>query len=282
MGQIIDLFSGAGGFSLAGHWNGWHTVAFCEINKKVWPLLNHWFPGIPIHDDIKTLNREKLIEYGWNPQRTTIVCAGFPCQPASVAGKRKGQKDNRWLWPETLRIIDEVRPDWIIAENVPGLLSLCFAPDGIQMVDQKESTWVENSVFESICEDLEKIGYSVQTFIVPACAVGALHNRERLWIVANSNSNGFVAPEVERVNGSDDGRCPERTQESFKADRNFSRVRTEFIHQDPDTDSARREKPESVEITSRPGIDPGIFCTKYRLDWNPDRSEILRAGYGIP
>lgn len=167
--QIIDLFSGVGGFSIAGHQLGWETILFCEKEPFPQMVLRERFPGVPIFDDVCKLTGEKingLIQ----SDRPIILTGGFPCQPFSVAGAREGTEDDRHLWPEMFRIIQAVRPDYIIGENVPGLLSI---EGGV--------------VFEQVCLDLESEGYEVQAFVLPACATGAPHRRDRVWIVAYSN-----------------------------------------------------------------------------------------------
>jgi len=162
------------------------TVAFCEIDpfcRKV--LRKHW-PDIQIFEDITKLRGSDI------EQPVDIVCGGFPCQPFSCAGKRKGTEDNRFLWPEMLRIISEVKPAWVIAENVGGLLS---QQDGM--------------VFENCCADLENQGYEVQPFIIPACAVGAPHRRDRVWIVGNSNATDSCN---QRLQGSEWTRSHDKGQ----------------------------------------------------------------------
>jgi DNA (cytosine-5)-methyltransferase 1 len=164
MMQVIDLFSGIGGFSLAAHWMGWETVQFCELDKKCQKVLKKNFPDVPIHDDIKTLKGEQIKT---NPERPVIIVGGFPCQSYSIAGKRRGSEDSRHLWPEMLRVIKEVKPKYIVGENVAGLVN-----------------WKGGVVFEDIHTDLESEGYSVQAFMLPACSVEAYHKRQRVWFVA--------------------------------------------------------------------------------------------------
>ena len=161
--KVIDLFSGIGGFTLGlESTGGFQTIQFVE--NEIWcqKILAKNFPGISIAGDIR--------EY--EGQRADVVVGGFPCQPFSVAGKRKGTRDDRHLWPEMLRVIKESRPRWVIGENVRNL-----------------TTIQEGMVFEQVCTDLENEGYQVQSFIIPASAVNAPHQRYRVWIVANSESN---------------------------------------------------------------------------------------------
>jgi len=166
--RVLDLFAGIGGFSLAAHWMGWETVAFVERDKFCQKVLRKNFgQDIEIHDDILTFSGKPF------RGRVDIITGGFPCQPFSAAGKRKGRDDERHLFPEMLRVISEVRPRWVVAENVRGLLSI-------------ES----GSVFSEVITSLEGEGYEVITFCVPASAVEAPHRRDRLWFVAHSNSNG--------------------------------------------------------------------------------------------
>ena len=155
----LDLFSGIGGFALAARWAGIETVAFCEIEDFPKRVLQKNFPGIKIHGDIKELD-------GAEYEGIDIITGGYPCQPFSVAGNRKGSKDDRHLWPEMLRVITQSRPSWVLCENVYGHVSM-----GI----------------DKVLFDLESEGYSARTVVVPACAVDAPHKRQRVWIVANSN-----------------------------------------------------------------------------------------------
>ena len=159
----LDLFSGIGGFALAARWAGIKTIQFVELDKFCCKVLNKNFPGVPIHNDIKTFR------YNETSAQPFLLTGGFPCQPFSCAGKQRGTEDNRYLWPEMLRVISETKPQWIIGENVRGFIS-----NGNGMV------------FENCCLDLEREGYAVQAFIIPACAVNAPHRRDRVWIVANS------------------------------------------------------------------------------------------------
>jgi DNA (cytosine-5)-methyltransferase 1 len=160
--KMLDLFSGIGGFSLAASWTGGiETVAFCEIEPFCQKVLKKHWPDVPIHDDIRTLRGREDVG------TVDIVCGGFPCQPFSYAGKRRGAEDDRYLWPEMFRIIQECKPSWVVGENVVGLIDLAL---------------------EQCFIDLETEGYEVQPLIIPACGVGAPHRRDRVWIIAYSSS----------------------------------------------------------------------------------------------
>jgi DNA (cytosine-5)-methyltransferase 1 len=185
----ISLFSGIGGFDLAAEWAEWTNVASCEINDFGNKVLEYYWPKAYHHRDIHTLtgqilNDEIQQRFGadWKADGT-ILTGGFPCQPYSTAGKRLGKEDERHLWPEMLRVIREVQPEWIVGENVRGLVS-----------------WSGGLVFEEVWAGLETIGYEVQPFILPAASVNAPHKRERIWFVAYSNSRRLERAETERWN----------------------------------------------------------------------------------
>jgi len=175
-----SLFSGIGGFDLASEWAGWENIFHCEWNdfgKKV--LKYYWPKSISYHDITKT-------DFSIHRGKIDILTGGFPCQPYSTAGKRLGKEDDRHLWPEMLRAIREIKPTWIVGENVRGLIS-----------------WNGGMVFDEVQTDLELEGYEVQPFLLPAASVNAPHRRDRIWFVAYSNdnriSNGFG--EIQSENG---------------------------------------------------------------------------------
>jgi len=161
-----SLFSGIGGFDLAAEWSGWENLFNCEWEEFPRKVLKYHFPNAKQYGDIKEFDATDY--HG----RIDILSGGFPCQPFSVAGKQKGTEDERHLWPEMLRIIGECQPRWVVGENVRGLVS-----------------WSDGLVLEACYSDLENLGYSVQSFIIPACATNAPHRRDRVWIVAH-NHNG--------------------------------------------------------------------------------------------
>jgi DNA (cytosine-5)-methyltransferase 1 len=156
-----SLFSGIGGFDLASEWMGWENVFHCEWNTLGQKVLNYYWPKtISYHDITKT-------DFSIHRGQIDIITGGFPCQPYSTAGKRKGKEDSRHLWPEMLRCIREVQPTWIVGENVLGLVN-----------------WNEGMVFEEVQTDLEAQGYTVQPYVLPAASVNAPHRRDRVWFVA--------------------------------------------------------------------------------------------------
>ena len=178
----ISLFSGIGGINLACDWAGFTTILNCEIDpfcRKV--LTKHW-PKVPIIGDIRDVRKENVANAesreSWQQEtrdrgedtsgrseEITLITGGFPCQPFSVAGKRRGKDDDRFLWPEMLRVISEFKPTWVIGENVFGII---------------------NMALDNVCSDLEAEGYEVQTIVLPACGVNAPHRRYRVFIVAHA------------------------------------------------------------------------------------------------
>ena len=180
--KVLDLFSGIGGFALGLERAGMETVAFCEYDEKARLVLNKHWPDVPMYNDVKTLTGEQLEKDGITD--IGLICGGYPCQSFSVAGKREGQADDRHLWPEFFRLIKEIRPTWIIAENVAGHI---------------------NMGLEDVLADLESEGYQCQTFLIPACAVDAFHRRDRIWIVAHSNAKcGASAKQKRQHEGAED------------------------------------------------------------------------------
>ena len=162
-----SLFSGIGGFDLAAEWMGWNNVLSCEIDQFCNKVLKYHFPNAIHYEDIKTT------DFTIHRGQIDILTGGFPCQPFSLAGKRRGSEDDRHLWPEMLRAIREIQPRWIVGENVFGL-----------------TNWNGGVVFREVLSDLEDERYEVQPFIIPACSVNAPHRRDRVWIVAHATNGG--------------------------------------------------------------------------------------------
>lgn len=168
----LSLFSGIGGLDLAAEWAGFQTVGQCEwadyptnVLEKQWPLVPRW-------RDIRTLTGENFYERT-GLRTVDIVSGGFPCQPFSKAGKLRGKQDDRYLWPEMLRVIKELHPTWVIGENVANLLNLAL---------------------DDVLSDLEAADYETRAFMVPARGIGALHQRYRFAILAHANSDRRIAP----------------------------------------------------------------------------------------
>jgi DNA (cytosine-5)-methyltransferase 1 len=190
-----SLFSGIGGFDLAAEWMGWENVFHCEWMEFPRKVLDYYWPDADSHVDICKTDFTKYAN------TIDILTGGFPCQPFSLAGKRKGTDDERYLWGEMLRAIREIKPKWVIAENVFGIVNI----DG-------------GMVFEQVCLDLEAEGYEVQPFIIPAAAKNAPHRRDRCWFIANSNDTRNAALRS-GFNGNGQTQGIERQQPQFELSR---------------------------------------------------------------
>jgi DNA (cytosine-5)-methyltransferase 1 len=195
----LDLFSGIGGFALAAKWAGINTVAFCEIEPFAQKVLKKNFPSVPVFPDIYKLKRSNINE------TVDIITGGFPCQPFSIAGKKRGTDDDRDLWPEMYRIIKEFKPTWVIGENVANFVGMAF---------------------ERTKTDLESEGYEVQPLIIPACGLNAPHKRDRVWILAYSDSNRRAKGNRENSGVDETG---ENTYREGKADTNNIRRSSEDV-----------------------------------------------------
>ena len=179
--KVLDLFSGIGGFSLGLHSTGiFDTVKFVEFDKFCQKVLQKNFPDVPIEGDIRNVKGQEF--------EADVITGGFPCQPFSVAGKQKGTNDNRYLWPEMFRLIKEIKPEFVIGENVQGLINL-----------------QNGMVLRQVQDELESEGFEVQCFLIPASGFGAWHQRNRVWIVGHSKHNGLLASEKrsrdKKING---------------------------------------------------------------------------------
>ena len=193
-----SLFSGIGGPEIAAEIMGWKNVSHCEINPFGRKILDYWFPNSKSYENITKTDFTE-----WRG-KINVLTGGFPCQPFSCAGQRKGAEDDRYLWPEMLRAIREIQPDWVVGENVAGILSMVQPGSETALgreeslfgeVDRKRILHRQEYVVETVCNNLEREGYSVQPVVIPACAVGAPHRRDRVFFIArriqdNNNNIG--------------------------------------------------------------------------------------------
>jgi DNA (cytosine-5)-methyltransferase 1 len=172
--KLLDLFSGIGGFSLGLESTGqFETIAFVEKDEFCQKVLKKNFNNIPIESEVRNVKGDRYA--------ADIITGGFPCQPFSVAGKRKGTDDDRYLWDETIRVIRECKPRWFIGENVEGIINI-----------------QQGMVLRQVCDDLEKEGFKVQCLVIPASGIGAWHQRKRVWIIGCNVSNSNISSETKR------------------------------------------------------------------------------------
>jgi len=190
--RLLDLFSGIGGFSLAAQWvwgDELEIVAFCEIDKFCQKVLKKHWPNVPIIEDVKKLDGKQ-----WTGT-IDLVTGGFPCQPFSVAGKHRGKEDDRYLWPEMYRIVEEVRPTWMLAENVAGIVRMAL---------------------QEVLTNMETLAYQIIPIGIPACALDADQIRKRIWILACSSmvgrirGNSKINMRMEKENGEASIGCENR------------------------------------------------------------------------
>lgn len=178
--KSLELFAGIGGIALAEQMAGIEVAALSEMADFPVRVLQKNFPGIPILSDVKKINSESLREVGVDPGTIELISGGFPCQPFSIAGKRQGTDDDRDLWQEMFRIITDIRPTWVVGENVANFANM----------------ELDRTLF-----NLESIGYEARAFVLPACAVGTFHQRKRTFIVANSNSKRWESMDSNKQDG---------------------------------------------------------------------------------
>lgn len=199
-----SLFSGIGGFDYAAALLGWINIFDCEIDAFCRKVLEYHFPNSVHYGDIT-----KQIFKEWRG-KIDVISGGFPCQPFSLAGQRKGADDNRYLWHQMLRVIREIRPTWVVGENVAGILTMVQPGAEVEVGGQaslfgedyrKRVLHRQEYVIETICRDLEREGYAVQPLLIPACAVGAPHRRDRIWFIAHRTNAGTETMQFTGKNG---------------------------------------------------------------------------------
>ena len=243
----LDLFSGIGGFSLGLEATGaFETIAFCDIEKYCLEVLEKRFPSVPRYTDLRELNYERLRADGIisDTKKIDIITGGYPCQPFSVAGRKKGEEDPRHLWPEYFRLVKELRPTWVIGENVSGHIKLGL---------------------DTVIQNLEDEGYAVRPFSISASSVGANHQRERIWIVAHAKHNSDQQ-QVPRSNGEEktvSEKYWEEHGQSWKPSRTNSIRQQDNGHENVvNTDNFRSSQhTEATEETSRRRTETSFIST---------------------
>jgi DNA (cytosine-5)-methyltransferase 1 len=248
-----SLFSGIGGFDLAAEWMGWENVFHCEWNEFGQKVLKHYWPEAESFNDITKTNFTKYAN------RIDILTGGFPCQPYSMAGKRKGKEDERHLWPEMLRCIREIKPRWVVGENVFGIVN-----------------WNGGLVFNEVQSDLEAEGYEVFPYVLPAASINAPHRRDRVFFIAkNSNDNGWRS--IERKTESEERKqwntC---TGDNERIQADYDKIRTP-------TDSTSIRFSTEMENGELERRERFTFCNQ-RNKWDsfPTVSPICNGNDGIP
>lgn len=290
---LLDLFSGIGGFSLAAHWTGAiKTAGFCEIDPYCCKVLAKNFPGIPIHGDIRELK-------GTDVGPADIISGGFPCQPFSVAGKRAGAKDNRHLWPEMLRIISEVRPAWVLGENVDGLVRMGIETRVLKVESRNASrteefdslrrifTREEIMLLFSLLDDLEALGYGTLPLVIPACGVDAPHLRYRVWIVAHAarrenigRKRGFVES-AERARGRLDAPAITGGEDVAHADRSGCGEQRRTVASESEHAAIELGGRRVAESELR-GVDDGLPEGLDETRWPEEGEGVPRVAVGVP
>jgi len=245
--KILDLFSGIGGFSYAAERlvGGYETVGFCEIDPFCQKVLKKHWPDVPIHEDVRKLANEADRYRGL----VDVVCGGYPCRGFSLAGSRKGQKDDRYLWPEMLRIIQAARPKFVIGENVAGHITLGL---------------------DTVLSDLEAENYTARAFVIPACAKDAKHRRDRVWIVAHTSCGKRQSrPEKQRTLRE----VPENRREHDYSGGSGEAYTANVTNTDSQRLHGRRQKPSRTSKEQRDTRNPCWWSTE------PD---FPRVANGIP
>lgn len=258
--RVLSLFAGIGGMDIGLERAGMTVVAQCEIDPFCRAVLRKHWPDVPQFEDVRKLRGEDV-----GP--VDLVCGGYPCQPFSTAGKRGGAEDDRHLWPEMRRVIEELRPTWVIGENVAGHITLGL---------------------DEVLSDLDALGYASRAFVVPACAVDAPHRRDRVWIVANANSSrqcaGPINAEMERASGNAGSSLANANSQGLEG-----RERAEL--RERGTQWAIGQGGASVRNASSPRLQdrqsgqmgrPGADAQPERSDRWPSDASICRVANGVP
>lgn len=277
----LDLFSGIGGFAYAVD-QVWDNVAhiFCDNDKFCQEVLKKHWPESEVYDDIKKITahtysprregqdllRQRRQSRRRRDQRPFLLTGGFPCQPFSAAGLRRGTADDRYLWPEMLRVIRLTQPEWVVAENVRGLL-----------------TWNDGMVFEQVCADLEAAGYEVQPLIIPAVAVNAPHRRDRIWFIAHAIDSG--QGREKRGGAEKSGSVPQehRTQDSTTRQLERAASNREALQPTANTNkwqsgSGTVTQPDEAQELERGTDNP----SDWSKDWMEVAAQLCSVDDGLP
>ena len=256
--RVLDLFSGIGGFSLGLERAGMETVAFCEIDSYARAVLRKHWPDVPIFEDVRKLTANDV-------ENVELICGGYPCQGESYAGERRGAEDDRWLWPEFARLVEELRPAWIVGENVAGHVTLGL---------------------DTVLSDLEALGYASQTFIIPAVALDAAHRRDRVFVVGNASfrHGRRHSARLRRAVGRNALGSSGRREKTDPINRSSKNV--------PDSSGSRRPFGLSKARPENTGVQQGAAgqlnddCDRPRgrteLDYWPIEPALGRVANGIP
>lgn len=247
----LSLFSGIGGLDLAAEWAGFRTAGQCEWADYPTKILERHWPDVPRWRDILTLTKESFYERT-GLRTVELISGGFPCQPFSVAGKRRGKDDDRYLWPEMLRVINELRPAWVVGENVAGIV---------------------NMALDQVLSDLENQGYQTRAFIIPACGVDAPHRRDRCAIVAwNDDGQPNRGKSFSALTRAAEGPNPEP-----------SRIRDDVADAHGGEALRRGGGPSKVQGPGDIRPDYGGGTPEYGFEeWWPAEPDVGRVAHGIP
>jgi len=242
-----SLFSGFGGFDLAAEWAGFTNVFHCEINPFCQKILKYYWPLSHSYTDITKTNFKNY------EKKIDIISGGFPCQPFSSAGKRKGTADSRHLWPEMYRTIQEIKPRWIVGENVFGI-----------------TNWNGGMVFNQVCIDLENAGYEVQTFIIPAAAVNAPHRRDRVFFIAYADSECYGSSKYRSLRQKNEKIKGKRTQTFHNV---FGSISNSKIVTNTDNNGRNKRNNKNEKLTNKKRINAQCNINKIIINTENIRLE---------
>jgi len=252
--KVMDLFSGIGGFSLGlERTGGFETVCFAEIDPFCQKVLKKHWPHVPIHNDVRTLDYDGSVD---------VITGGYPCQPFSTAGNRKGKDDDRHLWPAMFDLIKKYRPSWVIGENVAGHISMGL---------------------DDVLSDLESEVYTARTFVIPACAVDAKHRRDRVWIVGNAQHDGRATAEIGRSIVASGYNDKERQIEAIESSGTSGREHNEDVG-DPISIGQPGSGKSGIgrsSATDGKGQTDYAFSERQFREWPPEPA-VGRVAHGIP